>query len=178
MLAILERLRPELEAHGDGGPLPNTCLINYYGSRPGRDRGTPPVDFARLRMHRDAEPGAVVMFSVGQPAQFEFVTPGADEPEHSQWIRHRSVVILCGPEYKDRLYHRVTQVRHGLKPVLSARLKNFNVRRVSVSFRHVPEEHIYDLGELNEDARGIAEPYVRQLAEHSEHFRGQLETLE
>ncbi|MBW2256951.1 MAG: alpha-ketoglutarate-dependent dioxygenase AlkB [Deltaproteobacteria bacterium] len=86
MTRILERLRPELVPHGDDGPLPNTCLINYYGHQPKRD-GKPPLDFARLRMHRDAEPGAVVMFSVGQPAQFEFVDPEAATPEHSLWVR-------------------------------------------------------------------------------------------
>lgn len=177
MVQILERLRPELATHGDTGPLPSTCLINYYGSERKRPGG-PPVDYARLRMHRDAEPGPVVMFSVGQPAQFEFVDPQGSEPEHSQWLRHRSVVVLSGPNYKDRFYHRVTRVRHGREPVLAAQLDGFAVRRVSVSFRHVPERHIRDLGELGEDARAVAEPYVRELAAHSAHFRAQLQTLE
>ncbi len=176
MLRILERLRPELEAHGDVGPLPNTCLINYYGSHNGVNGG-PPVDVARLRMHQDAEPGAVVLFSVGQPAQFEFVMPEDPTPEHSLWVRNRSVVLFSGEEFKDRLYHRVTRVRHGQDPVLPAHIDAFSVRRVSVSFRHVPERHIYDLGDLGEDARAIATPYVEQLAEHSEHFRRQLGTV-
>ncbi len=173
MTRILERLRAELGRHGDDGPLPNTCLINYYGSL----EGAPPVDVARLRMHRDAEPGAVVMLSVGQPAQFEFVMPDAAAPEQSLWVRHRSVVVLSGEEFKDRLYHRVTRVRHGQQPVLSAKLDGFAVRRVSVSFRHVPEQHIVDLGQLGPEARAIATPYVRELAEHSAHFRAQLATL-
>jgi DNA oxidative demethylase len=176
MTQILERLRSELLPHGDEGPLPNTCLINYYGSEPKRP-GVPPVDYARLRLHRDAEPGAVVMFSVGQPAQFEFVDPAADAPAHAQWVRHRSVVIISGPEYKDRLYHRITRVRYGAEPVLGARLDAFDVRRVSVSFRHVPERHISDLGQLSEGARATAQPYVEELAEHSEHFRQQLATV-
>lgn len=176
MTRILERLRAERGLHGDDGPLPNTCLINYYGSEPGLDRA-PPRDYARLRMHRDAEPGAVVMFSVGQPAQFEFVVPGADAPEHSQWLRHRSVVILSGPEYKDRLYHRVTRVRYGKEPVLGAQLERFDVRRISVSFRHVPEVHVHDLHALDPAALAVVLPYVRQLAEHSEHFRRQLDGI-
>ncbi len=176
MVQILERLRPEIARHEDEGPLPSTCLINYYGQEP-RGKREPPLDYARLRMHRDAEPGAVVMFSVGQPAQFEFVDPAEDTPVHSQWVRHRSVVIISGPEYKDRLYHRVTRVRYGNQPVLGARLDGFDVRRVSVSFRHVPERHILDLGQLGDHARTIAQPYVEELAEHSEHFRGQLDTL-
>lgn len=176
MCEILERLRPELADHGDTGPLPSTCLINYYGSAPGAER-QPPIDYARLRMHRDAEPGSVVMFSVGQPAQFEFIDPEEDAPVHSQWVRHRSVVIISGPEYKDRLYHRITRVRYGAQPVLSARLERFEVRRVSVSFRHVPERYIQDLGQLGDVPRAIARPYVEELAEHSEHFRRQLDTL-
>ncbi len=176
MTRLLEALRPELARHGDEGELPNTCLINYYGRTP-KTATSPPVDAARLRMHRDAEPGAVVMFSVGQPAQFEFVVPEAEAPVHSQWVRNRSVVILSGPEYKDRLYHRVTRVRFGQEPVLHTQLADFEVRRVSVSFRHVPERFIYNLGELGDEARAIAAPMVRQLAEHSEHFRQQLLTL-
>jgi len=175
MTQLLERLRPELVTHGDTGPLPNTCLINYYGREPREDG--PPLDYARLRMHRDAEPGAVVMLSVGQPAQFELVDADADSVHLAQWVRHRSVVILSGPEYKDRLYHRVTRVRHGREPVLGAKLDGFEVRRVSVSFRHVPERHILDLGELGAEARSIAQPYVAELADHSDHFRRQLDTL-
>ncbi|MCO4745574.1 MAG: alpha-ketoglutarate-dependent dioxygenase AlkB [Proteobacteria bacterium] len=173
MTDILERLRPELGLHGEDA-LPNTCLINYYG-RVGKSEGKPPVDYARLRMHRDAEPGAVVMFSVGQPAQFEFVLPDATEPKHSQWVRNRSVVILSGPEYKDTLYHRVTRVRYGQDPVLTSKLEAFEVRRISVSFRHVPDAYIHDLADLSEDARAIATPYVEQLAAHSAHFQRQLE---
>jgi DNA oxidative demethylase len=172
MTQILERVRPELARHGSP-ELPNTCLINYYGRH--SRTGKAPLDVARLRMHRDAEPGPVVMISVGQPAQFEFVEPHADAPEHSLWIRNRSVVVLSGPEYKDRLYHRVTRVRHGQLPVLNTHLEDFDVRRVSVSFRHVPQEHIHDLWELDEPARSIASPYISRLAAHSEHFRQQLQ---
>ncbi len=176
MTGILQRLRRELATHGDTGPLPNTCLINYYGRQP-KSPGKPPVDFARLRMHRDAEPGAVVMFSVGQPAQFEFIDPELGAPAHSQWVRNRSVLIISGPEYKDRLYHRITRVRYGDKPALSAKeLAGFEVRRVSVSFRHVPEQHIHELNQLSPAARSVAQPYVEQLAEHSQHYRQQLQS--
>lgn len=171
MLSLLERLRPELALHGDER-LPNTCLINFYGRTP-KAPGQPPVDHARLRMHRDAEPGPVVMFSIGEPAQFEFVEPTAPQPAHSQWIRGRSAVVLSGPEYKDRLYHRVTRVRIGER-TLPCTLPDFDVRRVSVSFRHVPEHRILDLADLEPRAREVARPYVTQLAEHSAHYRKQL----
>jgi DNA oxidative demethylase len=175
MTGILERLRPELALHGDEGPLASTCLINYYGSE--RHEGRPPVDCARLRMHRDAEPGAVVMFSVGQPAQFEFVDRADDVPVHSQWVRHRSVVVISGPKYKDHLYHRITRVRYGQQPALETKLDAFALRRVSVSFRHVPERYILDLGQLNPEARAVAQPYVEELSKHSDHFRRQLDTV-
>ncbi len=175
MLCLLRRLQPELAAHGDAR-LPNTCLINYYGHTP-KGPGRPPVDMARLRMHRDGEPGPVVMLSVGQPAQFEFVAPGEATPHHAQWIRHRSVVVLSGSEYKDRLYHRVTRVRHGQQPKLEAHVDEFVVRRISVSFRHVPEADIADLGDLPPEAQAIARPHVEALAEHSPHFAAQLRTI-
>jgi len=174
MRSVLERLRPELALHGDDR-LPNTCLINFYGNTP-KGPGRPPVDRARLRMHRDAEPGPVIMFSVGQPAQFEFVVPTEPEPRHSQWVRHRSVVVFSGAQYKDALYHRVTRVRYGKEPVLTADLEEFEVRRVSVSFRHIPEEYILDFGDLGDRAKRIVRPYVEELAERSEHYRRQLAT--
>jgi alkylated DNA repair protein (DNA oxidative demethylase) len=177
MWQILQRARSEMVLHGDEGPLPNTCLINYYG-RTAKQPGQPPVDYARLRAHRDAEPGAVMSLSIGQPAQFEFVEPEAEAPHHAQWLRHRSVVVLSGPVYKDQLYHRITRVRYGQDPVLSSRLEDFEVRRINVSFRHVPERYIQDLSELSDEARAIAQPYVEQLAEHSAHYRAQLAAVQ
>lgn len=176
MQGILERMRPELIRHGDAGPLPNTCLINYYG-RLRKDPYASPIDCARLSMHRDAEPGAVVMLSIGQPAQFEFLESTGAEPVHAQWVRHRSALVISGERFKDQLYHRVTRVRHGQEPRLEVQLEDFQLRRVSVSFRHVPEECIQDLGSLGPEARAIATPYVEQLASHSEHFRAQLGSL-
>jgi len=172
MQALLERLRPVLGLH-NLSTLPNTCLINYYGRERPDPKG-PPVDYARLRMHRDTEPGAVVMLSVGQPAQFEFVRPEGTEPELSLWVRNRSVVVMSGAHYKDDLYHRVTRVRYGDQPVLSSQLEGFEVRRVSVSFRYVPEQHIADFAELPVDSQKLITPYLERLAVTSEHFRRQL----
>ena len=177
MSEILRRLRPTLRAHdvgadGTDDDVPNSCLINYYGREIGDG---PPRDYARLRMHRDGEPGPVVMFSIGQPGLLEFLDPGRDSaPELAVWTRHQSVVILSGPEFKDRLYHRVTQVRHGREPVIESRVEGFEVRRVSVSFRHVPEAIISDFDELSPGARSQVRGHVEELAEHSPHFRRQL----
>jgi alkylated DNA repair dioxygenase AlkB len=174
MQDILDRLRPTVEAHDSTlAALPNTCLINYYGRELGDG---PPRDYARLRMHRDAEPGPVVMFSIGQPGLLEFVDRSApDVPELALWLRHRSVSILSGPDFKDRLYHRITEVRHGRQPALETRLEGFEVRRVSVSFRTVPEQLIANFDELSPSARDLVRDYVEQLARHSAHFEDQLE---
>ncbi|MDD9942209.1 MAG: alpha-ketoglutarate-dependent dioxygenase AlkB [Myxococcales bacterium] len=175
MRSTLERLRPCLQAHGTPNRLPllpNTCLINYYGSERGAG---PPVDQARLRMHRDGEPGPVVMFCVGQPGLLEFVDPAqVDAPELAIWTRHRSAVVFSGPYFKEQLYHRIVQVRRGGSPALDCRVPNFDLRRVSVSFRHVPESLVTDLDGLPSQARNTVRAYVQELARHSDHFARQL----
>ena len=173
MQTVLDRLRPTLRAHdATFDDVPNSCLINYYGREVGDG---PPRDYARLRMHRDGEPGPVVMFSIGQPGLLEFVDPDHDmKPELAVWTRHRSVTVLSGPEFKDRLYHRVSEVRHGRQPAIGSQLPGFEVRRVSVSFRYVPEELISDFSDLSASSGAQVRDYVEELAKHSPHFRQQL----
>lgn len=173
MRDILERLRPALLAHDETqADVQNSCLINHYGRKIGEG---PARDYARLRMHQDGEPGPVVMFSFGQPALLEFVAPHRTEaPEVAVWARHRSVVIFSGPDFKDRLYHRITQVRHGREPVIENRVEGFETRRVSVSFRHVPEALIHEFDELSPRSRAQVRGHVEELAQHSEHFRREL----
>jgi len=173
MQAILDRLRPTLHAHdATFADPPNSCLINYYGREV---REGPPRDYARLRMHRDGEPGPVVMFAIGQPGLLEFIDPARPQvPELAVWTRHRSVTVFSGPELKDRLYHLITEVRHGLEPAIGCRLDDFEARRVSVSFRHVPQELISDLDGLSPRARAQVQGYVEELAQHSAHFSQQL----
>lgn len=175
MSAILGRLKPTLLTHDPAfSDVPNSCLINYYGRKVGDG---PPRDYARLRMHRDGEPGPVVMFSIGQPGLLEFLDPDRGEaPELAVWTRHLSVVVLSGPEFKDRLYHRVTRVRTGREPVIASRLKSFEVRRVSVSFRHVPEGLISDYSGLSEKSQASVREHVEELALHSPHFSRQLKS--
>ena len=174
MQDVLSRLAPRLAGLG---PVPNTCLINYYGSELTRDaKGrAQPVDQARLKMHRDGEPGPVVMFSLGQPALFEFVDGAKpEEPELALWLKNRSVVLFSGPHFKDHLYHRVTRVRFGEDPVMPQVLDDFRLRRVSVSFRYVPPEHVKSLREFSASAQDQVREYVEQLAEASPHFRAEL----
>lgn len=182
MQGILNRLAPQLSAHQDAaerGQTPNTCLINYYGTELTRDRTgrMQPVDYARLRMHRDGEPGPVVMFSIGRPALFEFVDgEKPKDPELALWLQDRSVVLFSGPHFKDHLYHRVTRVLHGDTKAMPNVLEGFNLMRVSVSFRFVPEAHIKALREFSAPAQAQVRGYVEQLAESSAHFRAELES--
>ncbi len=175
MQSLLERLRPVLHTHDPAFPdPPNSCLVNYYGKE--IHESGPPVDYARLRKHRDGEPGPVVMISIGQAGLLEFVDVAReDEVALGVWTRHRSISVLSGPEFKDRLYHRIRRVRHGQKPTLTTQLEGFDVRRISVSFRHVPADLIEDFGQLPAESRERIRPYVETLAEHSPHFRAQLE---
>jgi alkylated DNA repair protein (DNA oxidative demethylase) len=176
MQDILDRLAAVIASshdHGNETPeLPNTCLINYYGREVGKGQ---PRDYARLRMHRDGEPGPVIMFSIGQPGLLEFLDPEiSPDPELSLWTRHRSVAILSGPDFKDRLYHRITQVRTGREPQLHTELANFETRRISVSFRSVPEQYISDFHELPDNATSQIAEYVGELALYSKHYEDQL----
>ncbi len=176
---VMEGILRRLQAHHGAtvtdaeGLVANTCLINYYG-REVSDRM--PRDYARLRMHRDGEPGPVVMFNIGQAGLLEFLDPDrSPDPELRVWTRHRSVTILSGPDFKDRLYHRVVQVRTGEQPALQCALADFEVRRISVSFRHVPEQLISDLGQLPAERQDTIREYVQELATHSAHYRAQLQ---
>ncbi len=181
MCDILARLDHTLAKHhasGQASPPLNTCLVNFYGSEMVKDATgrLVPRDYARLKMHRDVEPGPVVMFSLGQPAAFEFVHPSRlQEAELSLLLQHRSVVILSGAYYKDLLYHRVTRVAHGVNPVMPEVMEDFRLRRISVSFRSVPQAHIVPASELGESAWQMIKPYVMQLATSSGYFRGQLD---
>ena len=82
--------------------------------------------------------------------------------------------ILSGGTFKDRLYHRITEVRHGREPVIGCRVDGFEARRISVSFRSVPGELILDFDQLSAGSRGMVRDYVEELARHSAHFREQL----
>jgi hypothetical protein len=80
---------------------------------------------------------------------------------------------LSGPNFKDRLYHRITQVRTGREPQLHTELANFEPRRIRVSFRSVPEQYIADFHELPDNETSQIADCAGELALHSKHYEDQ-----
>jgi alkylated DNA repair dioxygenase AlkB len=145
----------------------NTCLVNLYGSRleDGARR-----DCARVGEHRDFEPGPVASLSFGARALFQFVRRGArDAPTEvvrSLWLEDASLVVFGGDAWKRDVLHRVLRVerageRFGLQ------VPGFETRRVNLTLRYVPEEHVAPWSELSGSARADTLRYVEQLARHS-----------
>ncbi len=158
-----------------GGWHLNTCLVNFYGSRLEDGRW---VDSARVGEHKDFEPGPVASLSLGERALLQFVTssrPGErDEVVHEQWLDDGALQLFGGPRWKEQTFHRVQRVDtrggHSLGPTLP----DFRTRRVNLTFRYVPVEHVVPWSRLPPPAREDVRPYVEALARHSGFFREEL----
>ena len=154
----------------------NTCLINLYGQR---REGEQWIDSARVRAHRDFEPGPVASLSLGERALLQFVEDRYPEPPGAvvaqQWLGDGSLQLMGGPRWKDGLLHRVDRVerrsgRHFEFPLLD----DFRTRRINLTFRHVPDEHVVRYAGLAEQARRDVQRYVELLAVHSPFFAEEL----
>lgn len=148
----------------------NTCLVNFYGDRL---EGGREVDAARVGEHRDFEPGPVASISLGERARFQFVRRGAPRdapPVRTQWLEDNSLQIFGGPVWKDDLLHRVQRVddKHGLD--LPPAIPDFRTRRVNLTFRYVPDEHVVPFARLPPAARDDVRDYVATLAQHARFF--------
>ena len=180
--AVLARLVTVIERRVRGGFPPavvprrwhlNTCLVNFYGDR---EQDGKTVDAARVGEHRDFEPGPVASISLGERARFQFVRRGAREapPVRTQWLEDRSLQIFGGPRWKDDLLHRVQRVddKHDLD--LPPAIAGFRTRRVNLTFRYVPDEHVVPFARLPASARDDVRAYVATLAESSPFFAAAL----
>jgi alkylated DNA repair dioxygenase AlkB len=147
----------------------NTCLVNFYGDR---DEGGKAVDVARVGEHRDFEPGPVASISFGERARFQFVRRGAREapPVRTEWLGDRSLQIFGGPRWKDDLLHRVQRVDDKQKLDLPPHIAGFRTRRVNLTFRYVPDEHVVPFARLPDAARDDVRDYVTTLAATVPHF--------
>jgi alkylated DNA repair protein (DNA oxidative demethylase) len=141
----------------------NVCLVNFYGSRVDGDKRE---DAARVGEHRDFEPGPVASVSIGERAMFQFVTGGRDGGvAGQQWLDDGSLQIFGGPLKK--LFHRVQRVDKKLGVRLPPDIDGFETRRVNLTFRYVPDEHVVPFAKLGADARHDVRGYVSSLAESS-----------
>jgi DNA oxidative demethylase len=150
----------------------DTCLVNFYGSRRDGERW---VDAARVGEHRDREPGPVASLSLGERALMQFVTRGERaEVIRNQWLDDGSLQLFGGPRWKDQLLHRVQRVERRQQVELPPAIDGFRTRRVNLTFRHVPAEHVVPLARLGPRARADVRPYVEELARHAPFFRDAL----
>lgn len=174
--AVLSRLVAIIERRVRGGfpaqQVPrkwhlNTCLVNFYGDRFENGKA---IDVARVGEHRDFEPGPVASLSLGERARFQFVRRGGDPgapPVRTQWLEDRSLQIFGGPRWKDDLLHRVQRVDDKQKLDLPPKIEDFRTRRVNLTFRYVPDEHVVPFARLPLATRDDVRDYVRTLAQSS-----------
>jgi alkylated DNA repair protein (DNA oxidative demethylase) len=152
----------------------NTCLVNFYGER---IEGERKIDVARVGEHRDFEPGPVASLSLGERARFQFVRRGAHDapPVRTQWLEDGSLQIFGGPRWKDDLLHRVQRVDDKHDFDLPPRIEGFRTRRVNLTFRYVPDEHVIPYPRLPAAVREDIGEYIETLAKSSSFFRAALE---
>lgn len=144
-----------------------TCLVNFYGSAGAEDR-------ARVGAHRDFEPGPVASISLGERAMFQFVRPGG-EVAQELWLDGGSLVVFSGKRFKNELLHQVQRVDRRTGAHIEVYTPGFDTRRVNLTFRFVPPEHVHPWHELPDTAKEDTRRYVVALAEHSEHWRHALQ---
>jgi alkylated DNA repair dioxygenase AlkB len=150
----------------------NTCLINYYGSA--IDKNGKKIDNARVGDHKDFELGPVASISLGERAFFQFVL-GSQKKENNllyeQWLEDCSLLIFGGTIYKEKAFHRVQRVENKLKKNFNINVSNFETRRINLTFRYVPKEHIIDYHQLPKNLQSDIYKYVEELGTHSEFFK-------
>lgn len=181
---VLSRLVSQIEATTRtlfrGPDLPrgwtlNTCLINLYGRRREGDKW---IDTARVGEHKDFEPGPVASLSLGERALFQFVSsrrPGErDGVVAQQWLDDGSLQIFGGDRWKKQTFHRVQRVDRREGHGFTLNVENFETRRINLTFRYVPEQHVVPYAKLAPEAQRDIEGYLRTLAGHSPWFAREL----
>lgn len=154
----------------------NTCLINYYGSKIENGKK---IDAARVGEHKDFEPGPVASFSFGERALFQFVQSskksGPSQVALQQWLADNSLQIFAGPKYKDHYFHRVQRVeKNKFLNFPSVMIPNFETRRINLTFRYVPTEHIQNVKEFPKNLKEDISPYLMKLSETSQFWKKQI----
>ena len=157
----------------------NTCLINYYGDSLVTGK---PVDCARVGEHKDFEPGPVASLSFGERALFQFVQSDSKFAQSKViqqiWLEDNSLQIFGGDRYKKKLFHRVQRVerKQNFEFTLN-NIDNFKTRRINLTFRYVPKEHIKPYHQLPLSNIQQTIKYVQNLSHHSENFAYELKKV-
>jgi alkylated DNA repair dioxygenase AlkB len=171
MRAMVDRIDARVRGTFRGPDLParwhlNVCLVNYYGARVDGDRR---VDLARVGEHRDFEPGPVASVSLGERALFQFVSGGRDaRVVGQQWLDDGSLQVFGGR--LKALFHRVQRVDRRTRATLGPPIDGFETRRINLTFRYVPDEHVVRFADLSDDARHDVTGYVDTLAASSPYW--------
>jgi alkylated DNA repair protein (DNA oxidative demethylase) len=166
----------------------NTCLINYYGESLNESNGKT-TDVARVGDHRDYEPGPVASLSFGDRAIFQFVRTQSKnsigQVASNHWLEDSSLQIFGGEKYKKHLFHRVQRVENKFYKDANSPTKfdeqklrrdfieipHFRTRRLNLTFRYVPIEHIYELPEMPAHLKEDIMEYVSELGVTSNFWR-------
>lgn len=150
----------------------NTCLINYYGSKKEGDKWN---DVARVGEHKDFEPGPVASLSFGEKALFQFVSSQSKEKQSQvvkqMWLEDNSLQVFGGEQLKKKLFHRVQRVEKKGGFDFAKHVENFKTRRINLTFRYVPNEHIRPLNQFPKNLQEDVATYVKTLSDKSEFFK-------
>ncbi len=154
----------------------NTCLINYYGSKIENGKK---IDAARVGEHKDFEPGPVASYSFGERALFQFVQSqrkiGPSQVMLQQWLADNSLQIFAGPKYKDLYFHRVQRVeKNKFLNLPKIDIPDFETRRINLTFRYVPVQHIKKIQDFPTHLRQDVAPYIQELSKKSAFWKKQI----
>lgn len=154
----------------------NTCLINYYGHKIENGKA---LDCARVGEHKDFEPGPVASISFGERAFFQFISSSGKDRQsqvvYQQWLDDCSLQIFAGDRFKKLLFHRVQRVEKKNNHTFKLNgINDFETRRINLTFRYVPTEHVNPFKQLPDSLKEDVGGYMKILAEHSEFFKKEL----
>ncbi len=157
----------------------NTCLVNFYGNK--LENGKQ-VDAARVGEHKDFEPGPIGSVSFGEKALFQFVASAHREAQSrvviQQWLEDSSLQVFGGDKFKKQFFHRVQRVENKKQnSSFTLATKNFTTRRLNLTFRYVPEEHIVPLQKLPQPLQKDISEYVQELSLNSPFWKDSLQSL-
>jgi len=87
-----------------------------------------------------------------------------------QWLDDCSLQVFGGEKFKKHLFHRVQRVEKKCDILKGFHTENFETRRINLTFRYVPTEHIQELHKFPPALQEDVGPYVQELAQHSDYF--------